>query len=119
MSDSLILALDMAGLAFTFAYLYAVFRLHACVEVEKPDWVSVRSVFDPFYAALLRALNPRVGLAVVGVALSSRASQLASPIAARYVLWIRLSLPGGMACILFPCLTRQSIGNYSSIARGK
>ena len=88
-----------AAIAFlcTFVYLHALFRLHGIVAAERPEWVNVRGALDFFYTGFPRAANPNVGAAVVKIAFSSRAWQLQSPLAARYVRRIRMCLPVGLA----------------------
>lgn len=80
----------------TLVYLHALFRLHGVIAAERPEWVNVRGALDFFYTGFPRAANPNVGAEVVKVAFSSKARQLASPAAARYVRRIRICLPLGV-----------------------
>ena len=94
------LAISVAGsIAFlcTLVYLHALFRLHGLIAVERPEWVNVRGALDFFYTGFPRAANPNVGAEVVKVAFSSRARQLQSPLAARYIRRIRICLPVAVA----------------------
>ena len=94
------LAISTAGpIAFlcTLMYLHALFRLHGVIAREQPEWVNVRGALDFFYTGLPRAANPNVGAEVVKVAFSSRARQLRSPFAMRYVRRIRICLPVAVA----------------------
>jgi len=77
----------------TLVYLHALFRLHRVIAAERPEWVNVRGALDFFYTGFPRAANPNVGAEVLKIAFSSRARQLSSPCAARYVRHIRISLP--------------------------
>jgi hypothetical protein len=77
----------------TVVYLHALFRLHSIIAIERPEWVNVRVALDFFYTGFPRAANPNVGAEVMKVAFSSRARQLRSPAAARYVGRIRFCLP--------------------------
>jgi hypothetical protein len=71
-------------------YLHAIARLHTLVASERPEWIDRKGSLSIFYMS--PAWDPNVVLAVIGVALSSRAGQL-SAAAQKYVLRIRISLP--------------------------
>ena len=81
----------------TVLYLHALFRLHGLIAVERPDWVNVRGALDFFYTGFPRVANPSVGAQVVKVAFSSKARELQSPLAARFVHRIRVCLPVAVA----------------------
>ena len=87
-----------AAVAFlcTFVYLHALYRLHGVIAAERPEWVSVHGALDFFYTGFPRAANPKVGADVVKVAFSSKARELHSPLAWRYVRRIRVCLPLGV-----------------------
>ncbi|GAB2615421.1 hypothetical protein GCM10027191_09170 [Novilysobacter erysipheiresistens] len=100
MPQLVISAVALIGVLCTLVYLHALFRLHGVIAAERPEWVSVRGALDFFYTGFPRAANPNVGAEVVKVAFSSRARQLTSCAAVRYVRRIRLCLPLGVACYL-------------------
>ena len=80
----------------TFVYLHAVFRLHAVIAAERPEWVNARGALDFLYTGFPRAAIPNVGAEVVKIAVSSKASQLSDPRAASYMRRIRVCLPLGL-----------------------
>ena len=94
----------------TVVYLHALFRLHGIIATERPEWVNVRGALDFFYTGFPRAANPSVGAEVVKVAFSSRARQLASSTAARYVRRIRFCLPLAVAGYLVLAFAGSSGG---------
>jgi hypothetical protein len=73
-------------------YLYSVYRLHRVIASERPQWVDRKGTLGFFYTGMPRVANPNVGLAVLGVAFSSKAREL-SAAAKPYVRCIRVLLP--------------------------
>jgi hypothetical protein len=69
-----------------------VYHLHQVIALERPQWVDRKGTLSFFYAGLPRVADPNVGLAVLGVAFSSKARQL-SVAAKPYVRCIRVLLP--------------------------
>ncbi|GAA3927966.1 hypothetical protein [Luteimonas lutimaris] len=96
MSQFVISTAALIAFVCTGVYLHAVFRLHGIIVTERPEWVNVRGALDFLYTGFPRAANPSVGAEVVKVAFSSRARQLTSLAAARYVRHIRFCLPLGV-----------------------
>jgi hypothetical protein len=79
-------------LAALGGYLYSVFRLHQVIASERPHWVDRKGTLSFFYTGMPRVADPNVGLAVLGVAFSSKAREL-SAAAKPYVRSIRVLLP--------------------------
>lgn len=84
----------------TLVYLFAFFKLFRIVQAEQVAWVSRRGSLSFMYVGLPRALDPNVGVALLGVAFSSRVSQLHSPRAKTYAFYIRVCLPLGVMLYL-------------------
>ena len=76
----------------TVAYLHAVVKLHKIIAIERPEWVDRKGSLSFFYTGMPRIADPNVSLAVLGVAFSSRSTQLGAS-ATPYVHRIRVLLP--------------------------
>jgi len=101
-------AFGVASLA-TLVYLYTFFRFYRIVSAEQAAWVARRGSLSFMYSGLPRAMDPNIGVALLGVAFSSRVSQLRSPHAKTYAFCIRLCLPLG--CLLYlGILLAQAVG---------
>ena len=57
-------------------YLYSVYRLHQVIVSERPQWMDRKGALGFFYTGMPRVADPNVGLAVLGVAFSSKAREL-------------------------------------------
>ncbi|RAP55356.1 hypothetical protein BTJ49_15280 [Oleiagrimonas sp. MCCC 1A03011] len=90
------------GVAFlaTLVYQFAFFKFYRIVKAERVDWISRRGSLSFMYAGLPRALDPNVGIALLGVAFSSRVSQLRTHSARTYAFYIRVCLPLGLLLYL-------------------
>ena len=73
-------------------YLYSFYRLHRVIASEHPQWVDRKGTLSFLYTGMPRVADPNVGLAVLGVAFSSRAGELGAR-AKPYVRCIRVLLP--------------------------
>ena len=81
------------ALVATVVYLHALFKLHAVVAAERPEWVDRRGALSFFYDAFPAAADPNIGLAVVRIALGGRFRELQSPLATTYAKRIRWCPP--------------------------
>jgi len=90
------LLLPIAGLVLLIGipvYLHSIFRLSGIVQAEHPEWTDRRGSLSFFYTGMPRIAAPNVGIAVLGVAFSSRWRTLKSPSVSKYVRRIRILLP--------------------------
>ena len=92
-------ALFLAFALIVPVYLFAVWKLHGMIRLERPDWLRGEGSLGFFYRGMPSLANPNVGVDVLRVAFSSRRLQLSAP-AMHYAQRIRVLLPLGVAIFL-------------------
>jgi hypothetical protein len=102
--------LAFIALLSALVYAHANFRLHYVIAAERPEWVNAPIPFERFYTSIPRIAIPYVQFQVLKVALSSRARQLTSPVAAIYVRRIRFCLPLSVAAFYAAVFVSSSGG---------
>jgi len=95
---AIIALLAFAGV--TALYLHAFFRFYGIVQLERPEWLQVRSSLGSISGGHSRAGDPNVQLELLRIAYGSRASQLHAPMATRYARRICLLLPTGLVLFI-------------------
>lgn len=81
-------------------YFFFYSQFYSALREQRPEWLSYKGEPSFFYVGMPRRFDPNVSLRVIGVALSSRASQLDSS-AYGYARAIRIVLPISIAVFGF------------------
>ena len=82
------------------AYFFCYSQLYSALREQRPEWLSYKGGPSVFYVGMPRRFDPNVSLRVIGIAFSSRASQLGSSTYG-YARAIRIVLPISIATFGF------------------
>ena len=82
------------------AYFFCYSQFYSALREQRPEWLSYKGEPSAFYVGMPRGFDPNVSLRVIGVAFSSRASQLDSSTYG-YARAIRIVLPISIATFGF------------------
>jgi hypothetical protein len=88
-----IMSLSLLFCVLTLAYLDASKQFHGIVNDERPDWIQLKGRLSFFYSGMPKYADPKISMAVIRIAFSSRVRQLHSSDAMFYANRIRFLLP--------------------------